>query len=89
MKNTTPDFAGKIVSLSTYDSVLAIQDPHFEQQGGRLFIIGMVPEGGSRNDWALGTLSAVAWDAVTDYLVFGSLKEYKASLKKSRKKIAK
>ena len=85
MKDRTPDFCGKIVSLSTADSVLSIQDAHFEQQCGRLFIVGTVPKGGSQNDWAQGTMSAVAWDAVTDYLVFDSDKEYGVSLKRSRK----
>ena len=86
MKNKIPDFSGKIVSLSTADSILTTQNPHFEQQGGRLFVVGIVPKGGSRNNWAQGTLSAVAWDAVTDYLVFNSEKEYTVSLRKSRKK---
>ena len=79
----TPDFKGKTVSFSTAESTLAIVEPTFETQGGRLFVVGTIPAKASTNDWAEGRLSAVAWDAVTDYIVFDSVDQYVELLKLS------
>ena len=49
---------------------------HWESQGGRLFLVGPVPHGASKNNWCDGLPSAVAWDQVTDYLVFDSAEHY-------------
>ena len=87
MKNTLPDFAGKCVSISLEDvddSSYDLYDPHFEMQGGRLFIVGTVPHDATRSNWSEGCLSAVAWDRVTDYVVLDSLIAWKNALKKSR-----
>ena len=59
--------------------------PRFETQGGRLFLVGTVPPGGSANDWSEGAACAVAWEKVTDYLVFESAKHYQKRLKIFRK----
>jgi len=83
MKQTLPDFTKKLVSLSfaAADDSRCIAHPHWETQGGRLFLVGTVPRGGSARDWCEGILSAVAWDQVSDYLVFDSIEDYRARLK--------
>ena len=87
MKMTAPDFTGKLVSVSiTGDSyTYAIDRPRFESQSGRLFLVGIVPRGGSNGDWSEGAVRGVAWDSVTDYLVFESVEHYEKSLKKFKK----
>ena len=86
MKRAFPNFAGKTVSFSTADSTLAVEDPRFEMQGDRLFVVGTVPKDGSTSDWAVGVTCAVAWSAVEDYMVFDSVDDYTKRLAKSRKK---
>ncbi len=78
MKNTLPNFTKKVVVLSfpTTDGSRTLAYPRWEKQGGRLFLIGAVPVGGSRNDWLKGGEAAVAWEMVSDYLVFHSLEDY-------------
>jgi hypothetical protein len=78
-----PDFSKKVVSFGILgnDHTYAIDRPRFEKQGGRLFLVGTVPRGGSSRDWSEGVVSAVAWDQVTDYLVFESVKDYRNRLK--------
>jgi len=72
------DFTNKVVSVSIAgeDDGRCLEHPHWETQGGRLFLVGTVPGGASSNNWCGGIPSAVAWDAVTDYLVFDSAKHY-------------
>jgi hypothetical protein len=86
-KTTVPDFSKKFVSVSIAgDShTYAMDHPHFESQGGRLFLVGTVPRGGSNGDWSEGAVCAVAWDGVTDYLVFDSVEHYQKGLVKFKK----
>ena len=83
MKKTLPDFTQKLVSMSIAgeDSGRAVDRPHWEMQGGRLFLVGTVPCSGSTRDWCEGVKSAVAWDQVTDYLVFDSVDHYRERLR--------
>lgn len=78
MKSKLPDFTKKIVVMSfpTTDGSRTLAHPRWEMQGGRLFLIGAVPVGGSRSDWLKGGVAAVAWDMVSDYLVFDSIADY-------------
>jgi hypothetical protein len=87
MKDTVPNFRGKFVSVSLAgeDCSHAIDRPRFEVQGGRLFLVGVIPRGGSTGDWSEGAVCAIAWDSVTDYLVFDSAKHYRKALAKFRK----
>ena len=39
--NNLPDFGGKVVSFALPDSTLAISNPKFEVQAGRIFITGL------------------------------------------------
>lgn len=92
MKSKLPDFTKKVVVLSwmTTDGSRSLAHPRWEMQGGRLFLIGAVPTGGSRNDWLKGGEAAVAWEMVSDYLVFDSLEDYqkRRSIYASRKRKA-
>ncbi len=89
MEDTLPDLSGRIVVLYLHGrrdpdgSVL--QDASFQRQGGRLFLVGKIPEGVSANDWVQGIESAVAWDRVEEYLVFGSLEDYRARAARARR----
>ena len=77
-----PDFSNKLISVSLVgdDDSRAIDCPRWEMQGGRLFLIGKVPHGCSTADWCEGIVSAVAWDQVTDYLIFDSADHYRKQL---------
>ena len=85
MKNL-PNFDGKVVSFGLPDSSLAMISPKFEKQVGRIFVVGNIPKEWSTNDYAIGKPCAIAWDAITDYIVFENEKEYKKQMKKSAKK---
>ena len=86
-KTSLPDFTGKIVQASLIgdNHCYAIESPQFEMQGDRLFLVGTVPRGGTSSNWSEGALCAVAWEKVTDYLVFASLKHYVKGRETSRK----
>lgn len=91
MKSTVPDFTGKVLSivLKGAEWTRAIQDPHFELQCGRLFLVGTSPREASTRDWIAGSRYAVAWDSVLDYAVFDSVDEYLDRLRRfDRKKKA-
>lgn len=79
MKATLPNFSGKTVSFSTVGSILVLENPELREEGGRLFAMGTIPRGATTSDWALGVRSAVAWSAVTDYMVFDSVEDYRMS----------
>lgn len=81
-KAKLPDFTKKMVSVSiaSEEDGRCVDRPQWEVQGGKLFLVGTVPRGGSTNDWCAGIKSAVAWDQVTDYLVFDSSEQYRERL---------
>jgi hypothetical protein len=82
MKKTTfPDFNNKVVQVGivTDKYAYSINCPRLETQGGRLFLVGTVPRGGSNGDRCEGVLRAVAWDQVTEYMVFDSVKDFRKS----------
>jgi hypothetical protein len=87
MKKTHPNFSGKLVSLSVAGDShsYAMERARFESQAGRVFLVGIVPRGGSNGDWSEGAGCAVAWDTVTDYLVFESVEHYQKRLAKYEK----
>jgi hypothetical protein len=74
-----PDFAGKVVYVSfvgeeRYNDTVA--SPHWEEHNGKLFLVGTVPPRGSDRDWCVGVTTGIAWEHITDYLVFDSVKDY-------------
>jgi len=83
MKKALPDFSKKLVSVSLVGDKdgRALDRPRWVTQGGRLFLVGTVPRRGSTRDWCEGLASAVAWDQVTDYLVFDSADHYRERLR--------
>ena len=54
---------------------VTLDSPIFERQAGRMFVVGKVVASAS-NDWASGVLVSVAWDQVTQYMVFDSEKDF-------------
>ena len=78
------DFSGKIVSFGTAGDTLAIKNPKFEVQFERIFVVGVIPDGATNYDWAVERPCAVAWDSVTDYLVFDSEEKFRELIDKSK-----
>lgn len=83
-----PDFRGRALVLYLrglpLDSPTVLTDAAFETQGGRLFLTGTCqPTEPSMDEWVTGVRCCVAWEAVEQYLVFGSLGEYYARLQQS------
>ena len=88
MKYRLPEVAGKVLSVlcGGEDTGQLIFDPSFEEQGGRLFLIGTVPKEASRDNWMEGLACAIAWDAVQDYVIFASMDDYLTRLRAPRKR---
>jgi hypothetical protein len=78
MKSKYPNFKGKMISILSEGEVTPslIADTRFEIQAGRLFLVGIVPKGGSTGDWVAGLSCAVAWETVQEYIVFDSAEDY-------------
>ncbi|ROR98671.1 hypothetical protein EDC56_3404 [Sinobacterium caligoides] len=76
-------FAGKVVSFSSANDTLAIKNISFQCQNERLFVVGDVPKGATNNDWAVDRPCGVAWDSVTDYMIFDSEDQYAKLIEKS------
>ncbi len=79
--DSLPDLTGKVVivyHLGTRDPHIssAVVEPHFERQGGRLFLCGGPAPGDSPNDWIVGCQICLAWETVEAYVVFESLEDY-------------
>ena len=86
-KNNFPDFTGKCISMTIIDDSTShdLENPHFEYQGNRLFIVGNVPVGSTQSDWVANCQSAVAWNRVTDYFVLENFEAYTKAIKISEK----
>jgi len=84
-----PDVRGKVLVVycgarpEWCPSVL--QNPSFQEQLGRLFLVGKVPRGTSENDWAAGRRRAIAWDSISEYVVFDNLTDYRRRGARKRK----
>lgn len=84
MKNfDSTAFKDKTVTFGTADDNLAIKDISFQEQFGRIFVVGVIPKGTTRNDWAIGMPCAIAWDSITDYIIFDSEDSYVRSIENS------
>lgn len=88
MKKRLPQLAGKVLSVlcTGEDTGQLIYDPFFQDQGGRLFMVGIVPKEASRDNWMEGLLCAIAWDTVQDYVIFASMDDYLTRLKAPAKR---
>lgn len=80
MDKNTPDLKSKVILIYMHnrplEEAVVLEDAHFEQQGGRLFLVGRFAEGASENDWASGVKTSLAWDRVDQYFLFDTLAEY-------------
>jgi len=78
MQETYPDFNGKVISITIKDDTINrdLIDPHFENQAGRIFIVGTVPKEATESGWVEGCSCSIAWDRITDYFVFENLEAY-------------
>lgn len=84
-KDSLPDFSGKCISLMLIDEKYShdLNDPHFEYQGGRLFIVGIIPEISTSSGWSGNQIGGVAWDRVRDYVLFQNFESYLEAVQKS------
>lgn len=84
-KEAIPDFSGKCISMRLIDEPHShdLNNPHFEYQGGRLFIIGTIPEIATDSGWSANQTGGVAWDRVRDYVLFENIDSYTQAVKKS------
>jgi hypothetical protein len=61
-----PDFSGKLISIymtGRSGARYVLQDVTFDMQGGRLFVVGHIPEDYDKHvTWAKGQPAAIAWD---------------------------
>ena len=75
-----PNLSGKILLVylrnRPLDDGVVLQHAAFEIQGDRVFLTGEVAGGGAADDWAAGVRTAIAWDAVEQYLIFDSYDDY-------------
>jgi hypothetical protein len=57
-----PNFKNKCLSLTIQDDSTNhdLYNPYFQEQAGRMFIVGTVPKGSTESDWVEGCLTAVA-----------------------------
>ena len=86
-----PDFTGKLVVFyvagsganSWGDSGVVLQYVEFRRIGGRLFIVGRMPEKVGV-EWVWNLQSGIAWDAVAHYLVFDSQEDYERRTAKAQ-----
>lgn len=77
-KDNLPDFSGKCISMRVIDSDHShdLFDPHFENQGGKLFIVGTIPVGSTDSGWDANQIGAIDWAGVRNYVLFQDLESY-------------
>ena len=82
-KDSLPDFSGKCISIRARGSRYShdLYDPSFEYQGGKLFIVGTVPEGASESCWDDNQTCALDWENVIKYTLFDSKEAYQKAAK--------
>lgn len=83
-----PDLSGKLICIYMTGRSQAryiLQDVSFDIQGGRLFVVGRIPEDYDKYvTWAKGKPAAIAWDCVDYYILFESVEQFRESLGGSR-----
>jgi hypothetical protein len=77
-------FANKVVSFGTnIEDTLAIKNPVLELQHDKLFLVGIVPQSATTNNWAQDRACALLWESVTDYIVFDNEEQFVQLMGKS------
>jgi hypothetical protein len=86
-KESLPKFSGKCISMSLIDSTHShdLNDPHFEYQGGKLYIVGTIPVGATDSGWDANQIGAVSWEQVRNYILFENLEAYTKAIEISEK----
>ena len=67
---------GKTVSFGTDSDNLAITNISFKLINEKIFVFGIIPYGATKNDSGVGKECAIAWDSITDFMVFETEQEY-------------
>lgn len=75
-KNTDSNFLGKVVSFSTCADTMALENVTFQSIGNCDFVVGQIPKGSTKNGWADGKTAGIAWQSVTDFIIFDSADSY-------------
>ena len=88
----TTDFTGKVITViceggSVFrpdPSGWTIEHPRFEEQQGRLFLVGTpISPYPSTNSWFDGaTTVSISWSSVSQYVVFDSIESFRESVGK-------
>lgn len=86
MKFDDLGFTNKVVSFGSAGDTLALKNVRFDLQNGILFVVGEIPIGATINDWAVGRPGALAWNSVTEYMIFESEQQYAELILKSEVK---
>ncbi len=75
----------KVISITIKDDGINhdLIDPKLTEIHGRIFITGTVPKGHADSCWTDNCDGGVAWDRVTDYVIFDSVESYQYAIKKS------
>jgi hypothetical protein len=86
--STTPiEFGDKLLhvrySRGTKLLDVLLQKCRLEMQGGRAFLLGQWLRS-DRDAWNNGLAVAIAWDRVSDYLIYESEQEYRVRRKRYR-----
>jgi len=77
-------FKNKVVSFSIGADIIAIYVNNIEELAGELFILGNIASSSTVNDWAEGVFCGVAWNKITDFMVFDTQEIYTEAMEKSR-----
>lgn len=79
-----PDLSGKLICIymtGRSGARYILQDITFDIQGGRLFVVGRIPEDYDKHvTWAKGQPAAIAWDCVDYYILFESVEQFRESV---------
>ena len=76
---------GKVISITIKDDSVSHDfiNPEFKELQGRTFVTGITPKGQTDSGWTDNCPAGVAWDRVTDYVIFDSIESYIYAVKKS------
>ena len=83
-----PNFDGKCLHVYTSNAqsgAYFIENPYFESQAGRLFLVGRISTAYDEKVWARGRVTCIAWDRVEQYHVYDSVDEWRQALAAWRK----
>ncbi len=92
-ESTAVDLNGKVITVFLHvGSVLfpdqpgwTLESPRFEEQQGRLFLIGAaVAANEEAGAWYQNTTVNLSWDAVTHYLVYDSVNAYREAMSRAQ-----